>query len=71
MTATVSTDNKLLTTELLAIGGLHLTQNILLVGKLGLGYARLNQDSTIQASFSSPGTPYTLNRILWLTKLIY
>lgn len=60
--ANANTTTKLLTTELLGMAGLHLTKNILLVGKLGVGYERLNQASDIGATFvRTPDTyvPYS------------
>ncbi len=53
-----SIKTNLLTTELLGMAGLHITQHILVVAKLGVGYERYKQTTMINATFTNPNADY-------------
>jgi opacity protein-like surface antigen len=54
VTSKATMQNKLLTTEIMGMAGLHVTKSILLVAKLGLGYVRFSQNYRVNSTFSQP-----------------
>lgn len=57
--ATATSQTSLFNLELLGMGGLHLSDDFLLVGKLGLGFLHSQIKNTINASFTDATVPYT------------